>query len=153
MEAIRLALDPVQAALIPAHVTLCREDEIERLDPSSIFSKVEMWAHGPIDLSFGQPRYFNGHGVLLPCEQGSGQFHALRRWLLRDSSAREHQAHLTLAHPRNPKTIGNTAAALAACPQALELRFASVALIEQHGAGPWNTLRESALGGKARSVA
>jgi hypothetical protein len=100
LQALRRALDLVQASLIAPHVTLCREDEIEQLDQSTIFSRVAAWTHG---------------------------------------------AHLTLAHPRNPRAVGNTEAALAACPPALQIQFTTVALIEQHGAAPWTVLQESLL--------
>jgi hypothetical protein len=36
LEAVRRVLDPVQHALIPAHVTLCRDDELEALSPHQI---------------------------------------------------------------------------------------------------------------------
>ena len=97
----RQSLDPVQASLIAAHVTLAREDEIELLDLASLLERAASWSHGPINLSFGQPKRFFEHGVLLPCEQGQEQFLQLRRWLLQDQEARAHEAHLTLAHPRN----------------------------------------------------
>jgi 2'-5' RNA ligase len=149
LDALRSSLDPVQASLIPAHVTLCREDEIEHLDPAAVFTRVKSWAQGPLRLAFGGARVFNGHGVLLPCQHGSEGFHHLRQWLLQDQAAREHAAHLTLAHPRNPKAAGNTATTLAACPRALELQFPAVALIEQHGFAPWRVLQEANLGGTA----
>lgn len=144
--ALRAILDPVQAALIAAHVTLCREDEIGQLDPSAIFRRVRSWPHGPITLQFDRPTRFGGHGVLLPCRHGAAQFQRLRQWLLQDQSAREHGAHLTLAHPRNPKSANNTDAALASCPENLELQFASVALIEQLHQQPWRVLEEAVLG-------
>ena len=153
MNALRLALDPVQTSLIAAHVTLCHEDEIEHIDQSSVLSRAQAWPHGPLSLSFGPPQRFNGHGVLLPCQQGSGQFHSLRQWLLQDQGVREHGAHLTLAHPRNPRAPGNTDVALAACPQRLKLQFAAVALIEQQGSAPWRVLRESTIGRGKRSEA
>lgn len=146
-------MDPVQASLIAVHVTLCREDEIEQLDPTTVFSRIASWAQGPLRLAFGGPRVFNGHGVLLPCEHGSVEFQRLRQWLLQDKGAREHAAHLTLAHPRNPKAAGNTATALAAFPHALELQFPAVALIEQHGSAPWLLLQEATLGGTVPGVA
>ncbi|WP_425509545.1 2'-5' RNA ligase family protein [Xanthomonas maliensis] len=153
LDALRSSLDPVQASLISAHVTLCREDEIEKLDPAAVFSKVESWAQGALRLAFGVPRAFNGHGVLLPCVHGSDEFHRLRQWLLEDQGTREHAAHLTLAHPRNPKAQGNTAIALAGLPSALEFPFPVVSLIEQHGSAPWRVLQEANLGGTAHGVA
>lgn len=153
LEALRRALDPVQASLIAAHVTLCREDEIEHIAPFALLSRVESWKEGPITLTFGHPVRFNAHGVLLPCEKGAGDFKRLRQWLLHEQNAREHGAHLTLAHPRNPRSAGNTDTALAACPQALELQFGSVALIEQQGSEPWRLVQEATLGSNAHGVA
>lgn len=149
LNALRRTLDPVQAGLISAHVTLCREDEIDGLSASAIFQRVTSWAAGPLVLSFGPPQRVDGHGVLLPCRDGAASFQPLRRWLLQDPQAREHGAHLTLAHPRNPRAIGNTDAALAACPGGLELRFETVALIEQSESAPWRVLHDAAFGSAA----
>lgn len=146
LDALRKTLDPIQASLIAAHVTLCREDEIAHIDPTALFARVHTWGHGPLHLTFGPPRRFSGHGVLLPCEQSAEQFHALRQWLLQDDGIRVHDAHLTLAHPRNARATGNTDDALAACPKDLRLHFASVSLIEQHHTAAWRLVRESALG-------
>lgn len=152
LDTLRRVLDPVQAALIAAHVTLCREDELEGTDLPSLFSRVESWVAGPINLSFGKPTRFHDHGVLLPCEHGSGEFRRLRQWMLQDHNAREHGAHITLAHPRNPRSAGNTDAALATGPQALEIQFASVALIEQRASEPWKLIREATLGCRAHDM-
>lgn|GEM_PF-364947 len=146
---LRRLLDPVQASLISAHVTLCREDEIEYLETDSIVRRIKSWAHGPLILAFGLPRRFSGHGVLLPCERGSDQFHSLRQWLLQRQDVRAHEAHLTLAHPRNPPSAGNTEASLQSCPPALQLQFPSVALIEQQGSADWRVIAESTLGSGA----
>ena len=153
LEALRHALDPVQASLIGAHVTVCREDEIEGASPSALFNRVEAWVAGPIRMGFGQPERFDGHGVLLPCVHGSREFNRLRQWVLQERYAREHRAHITLAHPRNPRSAGNTDAALAAWADVLELQFEVVALIEQLGSGPWRVLQEATLGSTAHGVA
>ena len=145
LNGFRQTLDPVQASLISAHVTLAREDEIGLLDPQSLFKRVASWSHGPISLAFGQPQRFFEHGVLLPCEQGQERFLQLRQWLLQDQGARAHEAHLTLAHPRNPRSLGNTEVALSALPRSIQLQFASVSLIEQIGTSPWRVLQESNL--------
>jgi hypothetical protein len=150
---MRRSLDPVQASLIAAHVTLCREDEIEDINPSLLLNRVGSWEAGPVTLTFGHPARFNGHGVLLPCEHGSGAFKRLRQWLLQDQAAREHSAHVTLAHPRNPRSAGNTDDALASCPAGLEFRFGSVALIEQKGYEPWRLIQEATLGSNEYGVA
>ena len=153
LDALRSRLDPIQASLIPAHVTLCREDELEPLAEASIFDRVGKWAHGPLNLSFSQPIRFEEHGVLLPCTLGARAFQALRAWLLDAHTPRKSAAHITLAHPRNPVAAGNTEEELAACPRELQLKFARVALIEQQGTGPWRVLQESALGHNPHSEA
>ncbi|MCC6244828.1 MAG: 2'-5' RNA ligase family protein [Gemmatimonadaceae bacterium] len=148
LDALRQTLDPIQASRIAAHVTLCREDEIAHADASSLLLRVTTWADGPLRLTFGSPQRFDGHGILLPCKHGAGEFHALREWVLNRSGVRTHAAHITLAHPRNPRAPGNTDAALATCQQSLELPFATVALIEQHGNAPWNIIQQATLGGE-----
>lgn len=146
LQQLRVVLDPVQAALIPAHVTLCRDDEVASLDDVTFAERATAWPHGPLPLSFGAPQRAEGHGVLLRCVHGAAVFHTLRQWMLHDAEARELGAHLTLAHPRNPRAIGNTDDVLAAVPQALALTFATVALIEQHGSTPWTVRRAAVLG-------
>jgi hypothetical protein len=153
LDSFRRVLDPAQASLIASHVTLCREDEIAELDPSSIFARVASWQHGPAVLDFGLPQRFSGHGVLLPCVNGSERFQALRKWLLQDQGARAHEAHITLAHPRNTRSPSNTDATLEGCPRALHLAFPSVALIEQEQGSNWAVVRDAALGGARRSDA
>jgi 2'-5' RNA ligase len=153
LQNIRRSLDPVQASLIQAHVTLCREDEIHGMCPSALLGGVTSWAGGPMRLTFDAPARFGGHGVLLPCVQGSGEFTRLRQWLLHEQHVREHVAHITLAHPRNSRVPGNTEAALTACPSALELHFASVALVEQLGTNAWELVQEAKLGSNPSGVA
>lgn len=51
LDALRQTLDPVQASLIGAHVTLCREDEIQDLDPVVMVRRVAAWPHGPLTLT------------------------------------------------------------------------------------------------------
>lgn len=147
LNAYRQGLDPVQAALISAHVTLCREDELDVVSLTGWVERATAWRAGPMSLRFGSATRFGGHGVLLPCEDGQASFQALRQWMLDPLDAREHAAHLTLAHPRNPRAIGNTEEAVQALPTGLALRLASVSLIRQHGEGPWRVVQEAPLGG------
>lgn len=146
LESVRRRLDPIQAALIAVHVTLCREDELVDLDVEAMFERVRTWDAGPLRLGFGAPRRFFDHGVLLPCEQGTGDFQRLRQWILDDRGARHHDAHITLAHPRNPRAPTNVDAALVEIPSTLCLTFPSVGLIEQQDGAPWTLLRERSLG-------
>jgi hypothetical protein len=51
LEAVRRVLDPVQAGLIPAHVTLCREDELGHVAAMEIEARLRM----AVTLGFGRP--------------------------------------------------------------------------------------------------
>jgi hypothetical protein len=140
IEAVRRVVDPVQFGLIPAHVTLCREDELasfagwrerlETLPPEAI----------RLHLRFGRAVSFSGHGILLQCMEGIEAYRELRRRILGSSAVREMQPHLTLAHPRNPQAPGNTIEATFELPPSFEIAFDSVKLIEQVDSGPWKTL-------------
>jgi len=140
LERIRRVVDPVQAALIPAHVTLCREDELHGVEVELLARRVA--AAAPIRLVFGQVERFSGHGILLRCLEGQPAFSALRRQILGISETRDSLAHLTLAHPRNPRAAGNSLEAVdLALP--LSLVFDRAVLIEQLAAGEkWTVLSE-----------
>jgi hypothetical protein len=137
IEAVRRVVDPVQFALIPAHVTLCREEELESFVgwPKRLQSMVFA-----LTLQFGRAVPFSGHGIMLPCIDGVDQFRNLRQAVLGSDSIREHQPHLTLAHPRNPKASGNTIEAALQLPLSFEITFDTIRLIEQTGSGQWKTL-------------
>ena len=143
LERVRSVLDPVQHGLIAAHVTLCREDELAGVDASSLDERLP--GAGALTLGFGPAQRFAGHGVLRPCIAGTGAFEALRQRALGRADLRTAQAHLTLAHPRNPRAPGNVDARLAESAAPLQLRFDEVAWIEQDGDAPWAVLRRWAL--------
>lgn len=147
LDALRASLDPVQAGLIAAHITLCREDELEGLDWPTLRGRLMTWPGGALSLSFGTAERFHGHGLLLPCLHGQSAFQALRCWVLQDDDARPHAAHLTLAHPRNPQAPGNTDAARASIPTDQVLALRTACLIEQRGDHPWRRLHEARFDG------
>lgn len=138
IDALRAALDPVQHALIPAHVTLCREDEIADIDADALAERLAGAA--PITLRFGAPERFAGHGILMPCVAGEAEFHALRQQVLGRSDVRRASPHLTLAHPRNPRAPGNDLANAMALHGGITLRFEQAHLIEQIDGGAWRNL-------------
>jgi 2'-5' RNA ligase superfamily len=141
LELVREALDPVQAGLIPAHVTLCREDEIDQLSTSEIEATLRSSALRPVTLCFGRPVIFQGHGVLLPCVAGEQAFHQLRTHVLGTTAIRRHAPHITLAHPRNPPSSKSSLADAMGLPDNLSYTFAKIAYIEQIGAAPWRVLQ------------
>ena len=136
LEAVRQVLDPVQAGLIPAHVTLCREDEIGQVSAA----KIELWlrtsAAQPVMLGFGNPVNFDGHGVLLPCVAGEQAFHQLRSNVLGATAIRRNAPHITLAHPRNPLPAKGSLVDAMGLPENLSFTFATIVSIEQ--ATPFN---------------
>jgi 2'-5' RNA ligase len=145
IEAVRRVVDPAQSRLIPAHVTLCREDELG--DLASVRARLRSAPFGPLTLRFGRPVAFAGHGLLLECVEGEGRFRALREYLLAPGRVREQRPHITLAHPRNPRSEGNSPGNTSALPEVVEVTFPSVYLIEQDGAEPWRLLEEYELRG------
>jgi len=143
IEDVRIVVDPIQHLLIPAHVTLCRDEELE--DLSGIETRLQASALGHVDLGFGRPQAFHGHGILMECVSGLESFRALREILLGSIEISSHQPHLTLAHPRNPKAVGNSLANTDSISTPFHVRFSQIALIEQEGAAPWKFVREYPL--------
>jgi hypothetical protein len=145
-EAVRRAVDPVQHRLIPAHVTLCREDELEALDGERLRARLASAPTGAIRLRFGAPSRFHEHGILLPCVAGEEAFQQLRTHVLGEAGARKQEPHLTLAHPRNPKAPGNSLEAASSLAHALDLEFPVASLIRQEGNGVWQVLEAYRIG-------
>lgn len=140
IEAVRAVVDPVQHRLIPAHVTLCREDELQ--DLHSVEDRLSNISFAPITLTFGRAEAFFDHGILLPCVSGEPAFRALRQTVLGRSDIKYQPPHMTLAHPRNPRAPGNSLpGAVRLLPVSITLEFATIHLIEQQQAAqPWRLL-------------
>jgi 2'-5' RNA ligase len=142
LQALRQILDPVQAGLIPAHVTLCREDEIGRMPAADIAANLQRYSARSITLRFGRPVNFGGHGLLLPCVAGAQGFDALRSQVLGTAAIRTHEPHITLAHPRNPPPANEHLTHAGSLPENLSFTLATIVLIEQAEAGlPWKVLQ------------
>lgn len=148
IESVRRVADPIQHRLIPAHLTLCREDEIERLGGiAKLAGRLANMPLKPLTLSFGSPQVFDGHGLLLSCLAGEDTFHELRQYLLGSSYIRLQKPHITLSHPRNPKSSGNLPGVAAILPEIMLITFPTVYHIEQYGHEPWQVLNKFALQG------
>lgn len=145
IEAVRRIVDPIQSRLIPAHVTLCREDELG--DLASVRARLRGAPFKPLTLRFGKPVAFAGHGLLLECVAGEDRFRAVRQYLLASSRVRDRKPHITLAHPRNPRSRGNSLSNASTLPEVVEVTFPSIHLIEQEGDGPWQLLEKYELRG------
>jgi 2'-5' RNA ligase superfamily len=144
LEAVRRVVDPVQHWLIAAHVTLCREDELE----SSLGwrARLETMSFPSLRLCFDGVEAFMGHGLLLTCVGDLAPYSALREAVLGTLALRRPQPHLTLAHPRNPRAESNLPGATAALrPQVIT--FSTISLIEQLDGQPWVVLQHYPLAG------
>ena len=139
IEDVRKVVDPIQSSLIPAHITLCREDEFSEL--SQLKDKLSNIAVKSLTLSFGKVEIFSGHGLLLNCIEGDDEFRFLREYLLDSKNIRNQKPHITLAHPRNPKSTGNSLANTSTLPDVIKITFSTIYLIEQDGCQPWRVLQ------------
>jgi 2'-5' RNA ligase len=140
VESVRRLLDPLQSRLIPAHVTLCREDELAARGEEALMAALDGICMQPLMLRFGAPVRFSGHGILLPCVFGEEPFAALRQRILGARSIRRQPPHITLAHPRNPRSSGNTLDFDGNLPDEIAVTFTDIRLIEQEDERPWHTL-------------
>ena len=134
VESLRLRYNPVQARLIPAHVTLCREDEVSDWDAFRV--RLESLCPFRITLEFGSPLRDNDL-VFLPVRSGFDDFQEFRRALL-PIEPREHNPHVTIIHPRNGTCTDEIFAQISATIQPLQVTFREVMLIEQDNGGTWN---------------
>ncbi len=151
IEAVRRRVDPVQFGLIAAHVTLCRDDEVADLTVTELRRRLDRAALAPLTLVFGEPAGFADHGMLLPCNAGAAEFHQLRAAVLDSATVPKQTAHITLAHPRNPRADANTAAAYTSLAERMEICFADVSLIEQRDGGAWVVRGTVPLAGTANA--
>lgn len=135
----RCRYNPIQADLIPPHVTLCREDEV--VDWLAFEQRVASMGHVKLEMKFGRP-IRNGNSVLLPAVEGMEAYDSLRRAVLSDgaSEPRPMNAHITVIHPRNGICTDENFAEIADVLQPFQWTFNEIALIEQRDGGPWTTL-------------
>lgn len=140
VEAVRRVVDPEQYRLIPAHVTLCREEEVATIPLEEIEARLAAGPARRITLAFGRAEPFSGHGIELRCVAGGAEFQALRELLLASREIARPRPHITLAHPRNPRAAGNSLDAAGALPPRWQIRLSWIHLIEQDGHQPWRRL-------------
>lgn len=144
LESVRRVVDPVQASLIAAHVTLIRENEISEHCWRNLIDDLQSPEY-PLTLKFGEPERSIAHGILMPCQEGHAEFQRLRCRLFKHLADRETAAHLTLAHPRNPQAPGNTLENTRPLKAGITVSFQEMALIRQTGNAPWQILQTAPL--------
>jgi hypothetical protein len=140
VEAVRRVVDPVQYRLIPAHVTLCREEELEGFPFEELEARLAAGPGRRVTLDFGRAESFSDHGLKLRCVAGGGEYQALRQIVLGSKEIARPRPHITLAHPRNPRAPGNSLEAALTLPPRWQVRLSWIHLIEQEGVQPWRRL-------------
>lgn len=143
IEELRVRFNPVQAQLIPAHVTLCREDEVE--DWSQLEERIKNLLPILVTIGFGSP-VRDGNLVLLPAISGIEQFDQLRYRLLADGikKPRIQLPHITIIHPRNGICTDAVYEEILRRLYPFEWDFRKICLIKQNDGGPWATYAEFA---------
>ena len=137
IEALRARFNPVQFALIRAHVTLCREDEVN--DWKDLAARLEALVKIHVPLTFGAP-VREADLVTLPAIGPTEEFDELRGSLLSVEGvpARKHKPHITLVHPRNGSCSDADFATIRAECHPFTMTFRVVTIIEQVEGGRWN---------------
>jgi len=146
IEKIRAEYNPDQFNLIAAHVTLCREDEIEPI--AEVIKRIKsITLRKPIRIEFDDvERFANGKGVLIPAKGRNIEFRELRKAVLGLSELNKEQLpHITLMHPRNSTCHSEIFEKIKNTEFPTALNFDNVSLIEQKNGGKWKVLEEIAL--------
>ena len=143
IESIRAEFNPIQHSLIPAHVTLCREDEIEEID--KIIERIKSINYKkPFRIRFKSvKRFADGKGALIPATDRNIEFKELRMSVLGQAKLRKEQfPHITLMHPRNSTCTDEIFEKIKKQELPTELLFDKINLIEQRNGGKWKVIKE-----------
>ena len=143
IERIRQKFNPQQYGLIKAHVTLCREDEIESFD--NVLYNLTSQVLPKISICFGKAtRFSEGNGVLLPANDILHSFRTLRSQVLYGiiEAPRNHEPHITLMHPRNSICTDDIFQQIIKINLPTIITFGKVSLIEQVEQEPWKIIQE-----------
>lgn len=143
IEKIRSKFNPVQFKLIPAHITLCREDEIEPI-AQTIQRIKSISIEKPIRIVLNElVRFDNGKGVFISTSGSGKEFVDLRKKVLGQPELKKEQVpHLTLMHPRNSTCTDEIFNLIKVYNLPSDLEFHTISLIEQINGGKWRTLEQ-----------
>lgn len=142
-ESVRIRYNPVQQALIAAHITLCREDELLFLP--KVVDNIRGLRPQPLTVTLGPPeRFAEGRGLFLPGVGKNDGFHQLRMELLKGVmvNPRYQHPHITLIHPRNGLCTTAIFEELKQYTFPAKLQFQRISLICQQGEQAWQLLEE-----------
>jgi 2'-5' RNA ligase len=146
IEKIREEFNPEQYNLIKAHVTLCREDELEQIE--KVLQNLKILDCKSIIIDFKNPiRFSSKKGVLLPATGNNEQFQNLREKILHGviENPRIHEPHITLKHPRNSVCTDKLFQQIEKYSFPKRIEFKKISLIEQETGMKWEILKEFEL--------
>jgi 2'-5' RNA ligase len=146
IEFIRRNYNPLQAGLIAAHVTLCREKELVNL--KDIERNLSLLYLPPVTVQFGAPKRFaDDKGLLLPGIGPNTEYHDLRKKLLKTTTEGHHSAepHITLIHPRNGTCTDAIYQEVTKMQFPASITFDECCLIKQEGNEAWKILKQFPL--------
>ncbi len=141
IEFVRSSYNPAQSDLIPAHVTLCRNNEIKNWN--TIQDKLEQIENISINLKIQTPLRFENNGVYLPCIDFQNDFQNLRNEILKDliDDVPIAKPHITLMHPRNSVCTDKKFEEILNFQYPDEIEFHSIHLIQQYKDEAWQILQ------------
>lgn len=129
----------MQASLIAAHVTLCRDDEV--LEWSALQDRAHQMSEFEVSLRFGAP-VREQNLVYLPVVGSTESFDKLRLQVLDDETCRIQEPHITLIHPRNGICTDATFEAIQSLfNEELNIAFRELTFIEKIGEQPWRSIQ------------
>lgn len=137
IDSVRRRHNPRQSELIGAHVTLCRDDEVEKWQ--ELQERIQGLESGSFRLMFDLPKK-DGNWVGLPVLGSTSRFHDLRKRILDDPACRESSPHITIVHPRNGTCSDQAFKNIVNSIPRMEIEFTDVSFIEQHESEPWRVL-------------
>ncbi|TGD59800.1 2'-5' RNA ligase family protein [Flavobacterium humi] len=143
IEKIRKKYNPEQFRIIPSHVTLCREDEIENMP--RVLENLKALALKAITVNLGEiVRFSNDKGVLIAAGENNSEYHHLREKILENTGATKRLAapHITLMHPRNSSCTTEIFEEILKTDVPKAIVFEKISIIEQIGNGKWNVVGE-----------
>ncbi len=143
IEKIRSRYNPEQYRLIKAHVTLCREDELEPL--GRVQYNLSNLLLRPLSIEFGPAQRFSeGKGLMLPAVGDQEAYQQLRCDVLKgiDSEPRRAEPHITLMHPRNSTCTDSVFSEIEAWELPGKITFDKISLIKQETGKEWQVLQE-----------
>jgi hypothetical protein len=146
IEQVRQEFNPLQFELIKAHITLCREDEIQDLE--KVISNLLLLTSTEISIEVGKViRFDNGKGLLIPAKGINIEFQELRRQVLQGliDNPRTQEPHITLMHPRNSTCTNKIFEIIKDISFPKNLKFKKISLIEQKDGRCWNIKKEFEL--------